>query len=367
MNIEIAKLLDADIATAVWSKDCYNAREMWFMGKIIEVNPGFRRWMLGFLVMKFQFYITFLRWTIGWCNMWNYERIIFSNEAISAIWKMRSWVRSYYYAHSISRHLFDQYELYLSKVPRFLKPFYAIFASFLRKFYIRELHKVGTIFVNSTENQERMWRLIGRKDAIILSPPVDTDIFGIIDENTLSQTFAIEWISLSIKDYYISFSRLTHAKRIDTIIEAFKQLPDKKVLILFGKNDSQREEFMRLAEWYDNIIFRALGNNENLPHVINGAIASIAISKDEDFGMVAIESMACWVPVIAVDNWWYKETILKGKTGFLLPEDSLIDNLITAIHTLKKEDLIMLKQACLDRSQDFSLENFREKFLHYFK
>ncbi len=74
-----------------------------------------------------------------------------------------------------------------------------------------------------------------------------------------------------------------HAKRIDAIIEAFKRTPKEKVLILYGKNDTQKEELFALAAGYDNIVFRVLSDNENLPILINGAIASISISKDEDF------------------------------------------------------------------------------------
>lgn len=77
MNIEIAKILDADIATALWKEDCYNAHEMRFHGKIFEVHPDFRRGMLGFLRMKW----TFFRSNITQ----NYDIILFSNEAITGI------------------------------------------------------------------------------------------------------------------------------------------------------------------------------------------------------------------------------------------------------------------------------------------
>lgn len=56
MNIEIAKILDADIATAVWKSDCYDARAMGFVGDIFEVNPDFKKGMLGFLKMKWRFF-----------------------------------------------------------------------------------------------------------------------------------------------------------------------------------------------------------------------------------------------------------------------------------------------------------------------
>jgi glycosyltransferase involved in cell wall biosynthesis len=358
MNIEIAKILEADIATAIWSPDCYDARGMGFTWEITQVNPWFRRGMFGFFIMKARFFFSqnLLQW---------YDKVFFSNEAITAIWWVKSWTPTFYYAHSISRHLFDQYELYLSKVSNIIKPFYQLFAYFLRKLYIQEIKKIWTIFVNSRKNKERMKEWIGRDDAIILYPPVDIQKFSPTDENTLLQTIAIEWISISNKDYYVSFSRLTHAKRIDIIINAFKEIPDKKVLILYGENDSQKNEFMKLGEWYQNIIFHSLKNNEHLPHIISGALASIAISQEEDFGMVAIESMACGVPVIAVDEWGYRESILEGGTGFFISGEWLKENLINTIQTLQKENLNSMKEDCIKRAQDFSIEKFREQLLHY--
>lgn len=40
--------------------------------------------------------------------------------------------------------------------------------------------------------------------------------------------------------------------------------------------------------------------------------------------MVVIESMACGVPVIAVDEGGYRETILDGKTGRLIANELCI-------------------------------------------
>jgi glycosyltransferase involved in cell wall biosynthesis len=297
LNIEIAKTLNTDIATALWSTDCYDAGSMWFTWEINEVNPDFKRGIFWFLIMKWQFFRS--KGLLA-----NYDTVIFSNEAITWVWWIKPGTKTYYYAHSISRHLFDQREQYLLKTPFILRPIFLIFSVFLRWLYKKEISKIDTIFVNSVANKQRMSEWLNRDDAIILYPSVDTNKFNIFDEKSISQIIAIEWISNIYKDYYISFSRLTHAKRINSIIEAFKQLPDKKIVILYGENDSQREEFIKMWSWYPNILFHKLTDNNNLPYIINWALASISISENEDFGMVAIESMACGVPVIAVDEWW---------------------------------------------------------------
>lgn len=49
------------------------------------------------------------------------------------------------------------------------------------------------------------------------------------------------------KDYYLSFARLADAKRVDKIVAAFKKLPEKKLVIIYGENDPQRQKIFDLA------------------------------------------------------------------------------------------------------------------------
>ncbi len=358
MNIEIAKILDADIATALWSPDCYDIQAMGFEWKVIEVNPNFRRGILGFVLMKWYFFRS--KKLVS-----EYENIFFSNEAITGIWNVWPNTKTYYYAHSISRHLFDLRKQYLQKVPFFIRPGFLLFSVFLRWLYGKEIQKVGTIFVNSEANKKRISEWLGRDDAIVIYPSVDVDKFRIFSENELLQILAKEQISINYKWYYISFSRLTHAKRIDVIIRAFQKIPDKKVLILYGENDSQKDEFIKMGEGYPNTIFHSLKENENLPVILSWAIASISVSENEDFGMVAIESMASGVPVIGVDEWWYRESIISGQTGFLITSDNLEENLISTIENTSKNVLQDMQWACILQAENFSLKKMYQKIKEF--
>lgn len=264
----------------------------------------------------------------------NYDIVLFSNEAISAIWGVQKETKTYYYAHSISRHLFDLYDAYLEKVPRFAIIPYKIFAFFLKKLYLAETKKIDTIFVNSTANQKRVGNWLQRNDAKILYPPVDTQKFT---PNT-NANFCDKFTEAP-QEFFLSFARLTHAKRVDTIIQAFKKIPEKNVIILFGAEDSQREDFMKLADIsptkikntfiksknYPNIYFYSLKNNEDLVDFVRQATATIAVSKNEDFGMVAIESMACGTPVLSVNEGGFCESVQSGKNGFFLPKNLPIE------------------------------------------
>ena len=141
--------------------------------------------MIGFLRMKWRFFrsadITK-----------NYNNILFSNEAITGIWNTKPETKTYYYAHSISRHLFDQRSQYLAKVPFLARPFFLIFSVFLRWVYKKELSKIGAIFVNSEANKQRISEWCGRDDAIVIYPSVDVHRFRMFDQNDISQIIAIE-------------------------------------------------------------------------------------------------------------------------------------------------------------------------------
>jgi hypothetical protein len=121
-----------------------------------------------------------------------YDTIIFSNEAISGIWGVKPEIKTYYYAHSISRHLFDQKDDYMKKVNILIRPLFSIFSSILRHIYIKEISRIGTIFVNSKANQNRVTDWLNRNDSIVIYPSVDTEKFNIFEEKSISQIIAIE-------------------------------------------------------------------------------------------------------------------------------------------------------------------------------
>jgi glycosyltransferase involved in cell wall biosynthesis len=179
--------------------------------------------------------------------------------------------------HSIPRYLFDQREFYYQKVPRLFRPVYIIIRMVFERMYRWEVSQVDEIYVNSTNLQFAMKHWLGRESQI-LHPPVDMSVFVPTIERG---------------DYYISFSKLSSLKRVHLTVEAFREMPDKKLIVIYGQNDPQKEEIMNLGKGYQNITFLTLEDNNQLPSYVSRAIATIFIAKNEDFGMVALESMSC--------------------------------------------------------------------------
>ncbi len=59
-------------------------------------------------------------------------------------------------------------------------------------------------------------------------------------------------------------------------------------------------------------------SDEELVDAYNQSFVTLSLSRFDTFGLVPLESMACGVPVIALNVAGYRETILDGRTGYLV-------------------------------------------------
>lgn len=83
----------------------------------------------------------------------------------------------------------------------------------------------------------------------------------------------------------------------------------------------------------------------------------------EAFGNVAIEALACGVPVISYERGGPSEIIQSGKTGWLVEPDS-VSGLVEAIAQLDHID----RHACrLQAEREFSLPALGDRFEHWFQ
>ncbi|MDP5039019.1 MAG: glycosyltransferase, partial [Candidatus Gracilibacteria bacterium] len=337
----MGKSLGADIASGFFSAGSFDLRKEGFSGEMISLTSeiftkGFRHVKLKF---AFMFKTGFLK---------NYENVIFSGDSISGVRNCTDKQNKIYYCHTPPRYLYDLHEIYVKKVPLLIRPIFKIACYIFKKLYESDIKKMDLILTNSKNTQKRIKDFLGI-DSKILYPPVDLKLFKFINQ----------------KDYYLSFARLADAKRVDRIVEAFKILKDKKLVIIYGENDPQKEKIFNLAKDYENIKFVTLPGNIGFTDYIGNSIATIYIPIDEDFGMSPVESMAAGKPVIGVNEGGLKESIIHNKTGVLINKDCRVEDIIDAIKFLTPENSLNLKNNCEKRAKDFSLESFGKQLNSY--
>ncbi len=286
--------------------------------------------------------------------LYRFRRLSLKNKydfyIISGDWAVSAAVNNQptiYYMHSPIRELWDLYgEVRKSIVPlrnRFIFDSWALYNRYLNKKYI---NKIDKIVCNSENTKKRLNHFLHR-DAEVIYPPIYTKKFHYKKNG----------------NFWLSVNRLLNNKQVDMQIEAFKKLPDEK-LIIVGSYETGAAHFRK----YVNHINKIKPSNVEILHWIDfkklvelysNCKGFITTAKDEDFGMTAVEAMASGKPVIAPNEGGYKESIIDGKTGILI-QNIDADRLAEAIEKIGKNPK-KFKNACLRQAKKFDTKEFIKK------
>ena len=63
-------------------------------------------------------------------------------------------------------------------------------------------------------------------------------------------------------------------------------------------------------------------NDRVLARAYSSSLATLCVSYHEPFGLKVLESLACGTPVLAVNAGGYRESVVSGHTGWLLPRNA---------------------------------------------
>ena len=123
--------------------------------------------------------------------------------------------------------------------------------------------------------------------------------------------------------------------------------------------------WQQIRQNYPNDMFEYLGflSTTEMQQVVRECRALLMTPRwMEAFGNVAIEALACGVPVISYRRGGPAEIIQDGKTGFLVEPDSVV-GLVDAISRLDQIN----RQACRTQAEaDFSLQALGDRFEKWF-
>ena len=331
------KVLGADIASGFFSTWSFDLRKEWFTWKMISLSSEvYKKWLRHLkLKLAFMFKTGFLK---------DYDIVLFSWDSISWVRNCPSTTLKVYYCHTPPRYIYDLHDLYLSRLGIFQKVFFKIGCFVFRFLYERDIQKMDIILTNSKNTQARIKKYLWL-DSYVVYPPVETEKFRFIES----------W------DYFLSFARLADAKRVDMIVNAFRDIPDQKLIVIYGKNDPQKQKVFDLAKWCSNIEFVTLENNDDLYEYVWKCRATIYIPIQEDFWMSPVESMSAGKAVLWVNEGWLKESIIHKKTWYLLHSDFTKNDIIDAISYFSSDRCDDMREACEKQAKTFSTQVFEKE------
>ncbi|MDM4207493.1 glycosyltransferase family 4 protein [Klebsiella spallanzanii] len=254
------------------------------------------------------------------------------------------------YVHSPIRYAWDLQHQYLkeAKIDKGLK---GILAKYLlhkiRMWDVRTSNGVDHFIANSKFISRRIKKVYGR-DADVIYPPVEVERFD-FNENK--------------DDFYLTASRMVPYKRMDLIVEAFANMPDKKLVVI--GDGSEMPKIKKKAA--SNIEILGYQPDQVLHDYMRRAKAFI-FAAEEDFGITPVEAQACGTPVIAYGKGGVLETVrpygINNPTGLFFDRQT-ISSLVDAVKKFDNIQNLILPSDCKENSQSFSSDRFKRELNAY--
>ncbi len=187
-----------------------------------------------------------------------------------------------------------------------------------------------------------------RRTSEVVFPPVDVNSFDLVRDK---------------ENFYLTASRLVPYKKVPMIIEAFNQMPDKKLVVIGSGPDNERCRALAGS----NIELLGYQSTDVLRSYMQRAKAFV-FAAEEDFGIAPVEAQACGTPVIALGKGGAKETIRgldhASPTGVFFHEQTAMA-VCEAVKTFEENRLRIAPETCRQNAERFSNERFRQHFSAY--
>jgi glycosyltransferase involved in cell wall biosynthesis len=330
--LTLAESLGADIITTDVNAD--SIKKMGF--------DNVRIISLGNTVKMSPFKQISASWKFARCDFSkDYDFFIFSGNW--ALFAAKRHKPNLYYCHTPTRAFYDLYAVYKEKHSFLVATVFSVWAQTHRKVTEKYLLHVNKIVTNSKNTQQRI-KKYWCKDAEIIYPPVNTSRFKFKEYG----------------NFWLSVNRLYPEKRVEIQIEAFREMPEEKLLIVGGYSTGDHASgyaSQLLVDLPENVEILGSVPESRLIDLYAECKGHIVTSMDEDFGMTPIEAMASGKPVIAVKEGGFLETVTED-TGVFIDADFL--SIMEAVKKISKEPF-KYKDACIEQSQKFDVSIFEKR------
>jgi len=164
----------------------------------------------------------------------------------------------------------------------------------------------------------------------------------------------------------LTVGRLSKFKNIDLLLNAFSVIknifPDYKLVITGEGEEKENLENITLnLGLQSSVIFTGKVSAENLSDLYKKSRVTILCSRDEPFGLVPVESMMYYTPVIAHNSGGPRETIIHNENGFLYTDKNELITFINQIIEMDQEKYFLMQQRCREKALQYDITKVIEK------
>ena len=139
----------------------------------------------------------------------------------------------------------------------------------------------------------------------------------------------------------IHVSNFRPVKQVDQVVKVFnlvqKQVPCHLILVGDGPERSTVEALVKELGLKNKVCF--FGKQDSIAEILQRSHVFLLPSKNESFGLAALEAMSCGVPVVASRVEGIPEVVLHGKVGYLAEPDNVEEMAAHTLSLLKDEAL----------------------------
>lgn len=304
---------------------------------------------LPFARRRFRNYLPLMPLAIEQFDLGGYDLVLSSSHAIAKGVLTGPAQPHLSYVHAPIRYAWEYQHQYLRESglehgPRSWLTRYLLHR--IRLWDYRTANGVDRFLANSGFIARRIHKLY-RRESTVVYPPVDIGAFPFRPEK---------------ESYYLAVSRFVPYKHTETIVEAFRALPDQRLVVVgegagFGRVKASAPANVTLVGW---------AAAADLVGLVQGARA-LVFAAEEDFGIVPVEAQAAGTPVIAYGAGGALETVagLDGEappTGLFF-EEQTADAIAGAVRRFERERASISAHDCRANALRFAPERFRSAYV----
>ena len=260
---------------------------------------------------KWQFYLHYMPCAIEHFDLTEYDIVISTSHSAAKGALTKPSTMHVCYLYSPTRYMLDFYHQYLHNIKftpvkifdKVLKNIVRAKINILRQWDFVAAQRPDHI-VAISEYIRRRTQKYYRRDADVIYPPVNCDLYQPVGEN-------------EIEGYYLIVGRQIDYKRHDIVIKAFNQM--ELPLVIIGEGPELKK--LKMIAKSDKIKFLGRIPDDEVKKYYAKCKAFI-FPQEEDFGITPLEAQSAGRPVIAYRAGGALETVVENKTGIFFDEQT---------------------------------------------